>query len=166
MKIERSMHHDLRAAELYEMACSKRFQEQKCIDAGALSYDVHITRTDDGAIVKTRRKLPTAGFPSLLRRFVASGLSTTETVLWGPAAPDGSRSAALRVDIAGAPVKLRGTIRIQPDGPDAAAVLIDATFTAHVPYLGRRVEGFAAPIILRVIDAEEATSRAWPAGSR
>lgn len=166
MKIERSMHHDLPVPELYEMACSKRFQEQKCIDAGALSYDVHVTRTDEGAIVKTRRKLPTVGFPSLLRRFLPSGTSSTETMVWGPAAPDGSRSADLHVDFHGAPASLTGTIRIQPDGPDAAAVLVDATFTVHVPFVARRVEGFAAPIILGVIDAEEATSRAWAAHSR
>jgi Protein of unknown function (DUF2505) len=166
VKIERSMHHDLRAGELYEMACSKRFQEQMCIDAGALSYDVHITRTDDGAIVKTRRKLATAGFPPLLRRFLPSGLSSTETVVWAPVAPDGSRSARLHVDFAGAPASLSGTIRIQPDGPDAAAVLVDATFTARVPFLRRRLEGFAVPIILGVIDAEERTSRAWTARSR
>jgi hypothetical protein len=163
VKIERSMHHDLPAAELYEVACSKRFQEQKCIDAGALSYDVHVTRTDDGAIVKTTRKLPTVGFPALLRRVLPSGVSSTETIVWAPAAPDGSRSAELLVHFPGAPASMSGTIRIQPDGPDAAAVLVDATFTAHVPFLARRVEGFAAPIILGVIDAEEATARAWAA---
>jgi Protein of unknown function (DUF2505) len=163
VKIERSMHHDLSAAELYEMACSKKFQEQKCIDAGALSFDVHITRTDHGAIVKTRRKLPTLGFPSLLRRFMPAGVTSTETIVWAPAAPDGSRSAELHVDFPGAPAGLSGIIHIQPDGPAAATVLVDATFTAHIPVVGRRVEGFAAPIILAVIDAEEATARAWVA---
>jgi Protein of unknown function (DUF2505) len=155
------MRHELPAAELFEMACSKRFQEQKCIDAGALSYDVHITRTDDGVIVKTRRTLPTVGFPALLRRLLRSGVTSTETIVWAPAAPDGSRSAEVQVDFAGTPAGLGGTIRIQPDGPDTAAVLVDATFTAHVPFLARRIEGFAAPIILGVIDAEEATARAW-----
>jgi hypothetical protein len=166
VKIERSMRHDLAAPELYEMACSKKFQEQKCIDAGALSYDVHITRTDHGAIVKTRRKLPTVGFPSVLRRFLPSGVTSTETIVWAPVAPDGSRSGKLHVDFAGAPAGMSGTIRIQPDGPDAAAVLVDATFTAHVPFLARRVEGFAAPIILGVIDAEEATARTWTTRAR
>jgi len=77
------MHNDISAEAVYEMSTSKAFQERKCRDAGALSWDVQITEGPDGASVKTKRKLPTVGFPSLLRRFlnrgtpVITGLSAT-----------------------------------------------------------------------------------------
>ena len=118
------------------------------------------------AVVRAKRKLPTVGFPSLLRKFVPSGVTSTETVTWGPAASDGSRSAQLSVDFHGAPASMKGTIRVVPDGTDAATVLVNAEFKAHVPIVGKKVEGFAAPIILSVIDAEEATGKAWVAGER
>jgi hypothetical protein len=154
------MHNDVSAAEVYEMSIKKEFQERKCRDAGALSWDITVTDGADGAIVTTKRKLPTVGFPSLLRKFVPSGVTSPETVVWGPADPDGARTAALSVDFHGAPASMKGTIRLVPDGK-ACTVVVDADFKAHVPLVGGRVEGFAAPIIMSFIDAEEATGKAW-----
>jgi hypothetical protein len=166
VKIERTMRNEIAAGELFEMMCTKGYQERKCVDVGALSYDVSVRRTADGAVVTARRKMPTTGFPSLLRRLVPAGVTSTETVSWGPAAPDGSRTAELRVDFHGTPATMNGTIRMVPDGPDVTLVLVDAEFRAHVPLVGGKVERFAAPIILGVIDAEEETGRAWAAEIR
>lgn len=166
MKIERTMHHDISAKQVYEMACTQAFQEQKCRDVGALSYTVTVTEHGDGATIVTRRKLPTAGFPALLRKFVPSGVTSVETVEWGPAGPDGGRTATLRVEFAGMPAQLTGQIKVIPEGPDAATIAVDGDFCAHVPVVGRKVERFAAPIILGVIDAEEKTGEAWVAAGR
>jgi hypothetical protein len=155
------MHNDISAEAVYEMSTSKAFQERKCRDAGALSWDVQVTDAPSGATVKTKRKLPTVGFPSLLRKFVPSGVTSTETIIWGPAQADGARTARLSVDFHGAPASMKGTIRVVPDGVAASTVVVDAEFKAHVPLVGGRVEGFAAPIIMSVIDAEEATAKAW-----
>src|SRR6476646_10191608 len=156
------MHNDITAEQVYEMSISKAFQEQKCQDAGALSYDVTITDGPEGATVKTKRKLPTVGFPSLLRKFVPSGVTSTETIVWGAPDPSGVRTADLSVDFHGAPATMKGTIRVVPDG-SASTVVVDAVFKAHVPIVGGKVEGFAAPIIMGVIDAEEATGKKWAA---
>jgi uncharacterized protein DUF2505 len=53
-----------------------------------------------------------------------------------------------------------------PTSPTAATVVVDAEFRAHVPLVAKKVEGFAAPIIVSVIDSEEATAQAWVAGDR
>jgi hypothetical protein len=165
VRIERSMHNDIPLADLFEMICTKAYQERKCVDAGALSYDVSVTRTDDGAVIRAKRKLPTVGFPSLLRKFVPSGVVSTETVTWGPAAADGSRTADLHVSFHGTPASMNGTIRIVAGGA-GSSVLVDAEFKANVPLVGSKVERIAAPIILGVIDAEEATGQAWAGGVR
>ena len=166
MKIERTMQHRISAKQVYEMACLPAFQEQKCRDAGALSYDVTVTEHEGGATIVTRRKLPTAGFPALLRKFVPASVTATETIDWGPADAEGTRTARLRVDFHGLPAAMTGEIRLRADGTDAATVLVDAEFRANVPLVGRKVEGFAAPIILGVIDAEEKTGEAWVAAGR
>ena len=162
MRIERSMHNDISAEQVYEMSTSKAFQERKCQDAGALFWDVSVTDGPSGATVKTKRKLPTVGFPSLLRKFVPSGVTSTETIVWGAPDSSGVRTADLSVDFHGAPASMKGTIRVVPDG-SASTVVVDAVFKAHVPLVGGKVEGFAAPIIMGVIDAEEATGKKWAA---
>lgn len=165
MKIERSMHNDIGLVELFEMICTKAYQERKCVDAGALSYDVSVTRTADSAVIKAKRKMPTVGFPALLRKFVPAGVVSTETVTWAPAAADGSRTADLHVSFHGTPASMTGTIRMVADGT-GSDVLVDAEFKANVPLVGGKVERIAAPIILGVIDAEEATGQAWARGVR
>ena len=45
-------------------------------------------------------------------------------------------------------------------------MVVAAEFTAHVPLIGRKIEGFAAPIIVSVIEAEEKTAKEWTAGAR
>jgi Protein of unknown function (DUF2505) len=166
VKIERSMRNEISAADVYKMVTDKGFQERKCVDAGALSYDVSVVHANERITIKAKRKMPTVGFPSLLRKFVPSGVTSTETIVWGPLAEDGSSEATLHVDFHGAPASMNGTIRLLPDGDSAATIVVDADFKAHVPLVGKKVEGFAAPIILEIIDAEEATGKAWAAGLR
>ena len=125
-----------------------------------------VTGSGDAVIVKTKRKLPTVGFPSMIRKFVPSGVTSTETLEWGPAAADGSRTAALSVDFHGAPASMKGTVRLAAGGASMTDVLVDAEFHAHVPLIGGKVERLAAPIIVGVIDSEELTAKAWAEGSR
>lgn len=166
MKIERSMHNDISLVDLFEMLCTEAYQEQKCIDVGALSYEVSVERADDGAVIKLRRTLPSGEFPSLLRGFVPSGLNFTETNTWGPAAPDGSRTAGLSLEFHGSPLSMEGTIRMVADGAKASTVHVNAEFKAHVPFVGGKVEHAAAPIVIGVIDAEDVTAKAWVADGR
>jgi hypothetical protein len=166
VRIERTMTNSIAASAVYEMICTEQYQERKCVDAGAVSHNVSVVRDGDSAVITAKRKLPTVGFPKLLRKFVPSGVTSTETISWGPAAEDGSRTADLDVHFHGTPATMRGTISIVPDGDEATLVVVSAEFAAHVPLVARKVEAFAAPIILGVIDAEERTAHAWVAARR
>lgn len=165
MKIERTMTNPISAVEVFEMICTDEYQRRKCIDAGALSHAVSVVRAGDTAVIKARRKLPTVGFPSLLRKFVPAGVTSTETIAWGPADRHGARTADLDVHFHGAPAAMRGAIHIVPVDSVVTQVVVDAHFTAHVPVIGKRVEAFAAPIIVGVIDSEERTAQAWVAAA-
>lgn len=166
MKIERVMKHDIPAADVYEMARSKDYQERKCADAGALSWDVHVEVDGDTSVVRTKRKLPTVGFPSLVAKFVPSGVTSTETITWDALAADGTRSGKLHVDFHGAPARMNGTIWVIPTSDTGSEIRINADFTAPIPIVGGKVEKLAAPIIISMIDAEEKTGQAWAAGER
>jgi hypothetical protein len=166
MKIERIYHASIPADEAYELSTSKEFQERKCRDSGSLSWRVTVSRSETGAVVKTRRRMPTTSFPGMLRKLLPSGVLATETFVWGAPEADGSRTARLTVDIHGAPANLAGTLTIIPNGVGASTVVIDADFKVLIPILGGQIERLAAPIVTAVIDAEEASAKAWAAGDR
>jgi hypothetical protein len=164
MKIQRTLTHDIPPAEVYSMSCLPEYQERKCADAGALSWKVSVLDEGAGTVIKTRRKLPTVGFPSLLRKLLPEGILSTETIHWAPdASADGTRTATLDVDFHGAPIKLHGNITLSPEGDGGSLIEVDAVFSASIPLVGGKVEKLSAPIIIGVIDSEQETGRAWAA---
>jgi hypothetical protein len=165
VKVERTLRHEIPAAEVFRMLCTPAFQEQKCQDAGALTWTVKVERTSDGAAVRTTRRMPTDDFPALLRKFVPHGVTSTETITWGAAEPDGSRTGDLHVAIHGVPAKMTGVVRLVADGA-GTVIDVDADFVAHIPVVKRKIEACSVPIILQVIDAEVHTGQAWVAGVR
>jgi hypothetical protein len=163
VRIEHTSYNAVPVDAAFAMTVDPRFQELKCADAGALSWDVQVEHDGERVVVRTKRTMPTVGFPSVLRRFVPSGMTARETTTWSAPAEDGSRSGDLELDFHGAPVSMSGTVRLAPDGPQASTVVVRADFVANVPVVGSRIEKFAVPIIVSVIEAEEKTSRRRPA---
>src|SRR5664279_6639267 len=98
MKIERSMHNAISAADVYATSTSREFQERKCRAAGALSWHVTVEQGETGAIVRIKRTLPTDGFSGMLGKILPAGILATETYTWGPVADDGSRTAQFTVE--------------------------------------------------------------------
>ena len=166
MKVERTIRHEMPAHDVFQMICTPEFQERKCEDAGALTWSVDVHEdSDDRAVVKTTRKMPTHDFPALLRKFVPHGVSSTETITWSPAEADGSRSGHLHVAIHGVPARMNGTITLRA-GESHTTISVDADFVAHIPLVKKKVESASVPIILQIIDIEVQTGQSWAAGVR
>ncbi len=163
MKIERTLTYDVSTDAAVAMSCEPAFQERKCQDAGALSWTVRVTPLEDGTTeISTRRKLPTTGFPSLLRKMLPEGMTSTELIRWAPAGgTDGVRTATLSVDFHGAPTSLNGRIEVTPTATGGSIVRITADFKASVPLIGGKVEKAASPIIIDIIDSEQKTGTEW-----
>lgn len=167
MKIEHAFRHDVTAAEVFAMSITAGYQAKKCEDAGALHWEVDVrVKDDDTAVVTAKRKMPTVGFPSLLRKVLPAGVTSTETVSWGPASADGARTARVHVDFHGAPARMNGELRLRSDDDGGSTMVIDAEFSVVVPIVGRAAEQLAAPIIFKVIESEERTAVQWVAGIR
>ncbi|MBV9821464.1 MAG: DUF2505 domain-containing protein [Actinobacteria bacterium] len=140
-------------------------REEACRESGALSYQVSIERTaDGGARVDVRRVMP-AQVPDVVRRFVGETIAVEQIEQWGPAAPDGSRSATVRVSVTGQPAQMAGTMALTPTA-GGCAELVTGDVTVSIPFLGKRIE----PEIVKVIEAalriEHRVGQAWIAQHR
>jgi hypothetical protein len=140
--------------EVYALLTDPAFQEAKCAattDGGA--YDAQVTATATGHRVRTSRELPADGLPDVARSFVGPTLTVVEDYAWGPPAADGSREAAVDLHVKGAPLTLKGVLRIEPAGSGSAEVL-DAELKANVPFVGGKIEKAAAEPINAAIGIE------------
>jgi hypothetical protein len=140
--------------EVYALLTDPDFQEAKCraTTAGG-GHSVDIAPGTSGARVRTERVLPSDGLPDVARSFVGEVLVVVEVQSWSAPEPDGARESAVDLHVKGAPLTLKGTLRLEPDGAGTVEVL-EAELRANVPLIGGRIERAAAGPIDTAIDIE------------
>ncbi|HET7399987.1 MAG TPA: DUF2505 domain-containing protein [Intrasporangium sp.] len=165
MKITKTVDYAAPTDVVYAMLTDPAFQERKCVEAGALRHDVTITAQGEGSRILTRRDLPTQGLPDFAKSLVGSTLAITETYRWGGAGADGSRDGDLTVEVAGAPIAMRATVRLAPSGT-GSSLTVDGELKASIPLLGGKIEKAAAPAVTDAMDSEYRTAQEWLVGRR
>ena len=160
MKISETITYAAPPETVYAMKTDPAFQEAKCIDAGSQRHESAVTPAGDGARIVTQRDLPADDLPDFAKSIVGPNLSVTETYDWGAAAADGSRSGSLKVEVAGAPVVMRGAVRLAAAG-NGTQITIDGDLKASIPLFGGKVEKAAAPAVVDAIRSEQRTGNAW-----
>lgn len=137
----------------------------KVLASGAEVLHVDVAPSEDGAFtVTTRRALPTDQIPPNVRAFVGSTLEVRQAEAWEPAAADGTRTGTVAVEIAGAPVRLTGTVALTAaDG--GSAITYDGELKANVPLFGSAVEQAAAKAVRGALEAEAGVAREYVAGT-
>ena len=148
--------------EVYRIFTDVAFQEAKCLattdDANHFSVDV--AGGPAGERVRTERHLKSHGLPDVARSFVGEHLTIVEVQDWSAPAADGSRQSAVDMHVKGAPLTLKGTMRLEPSGSGTVKVL-DAELKAHVPFIGAKIERAAAEPINAAIEIETGLMRDW-----
>ena len=115
----------------------------------------------DRTRITTERVLPTDSLPDFARSFVGEALTVVEIQTWSPPSPDGSRVADLNLHVKGAPLTLKGTIRLSPTAGGSVQE-VEADLRAGVPLIGGRLEKAAADPLLAAARTE--TRLRAPAG--
>jgi hypothetical protein len=148
--------------EVYSLFTDVAFQEAKCLATtdDANHYSVDVAGGPGGERVTTERHLRSAGLPDVAKSFVGEHLTIVEVQTWSGPAADGSRESAVDMHVKGAPLTLKGTLRLEPSGAGTLKVL-DADLKAHVPFIGGKIERAAAEPINAAIGIETDLLREW-----
>jgi len=147
--------------EVYALLTDQAFQEAKCeatTVGGPYTAEVRASRSGDR--VTTQRELPTDDLPDVARSFVGEKLTIIEIIEWSAATDDGSRTAVVDMHVKGAPLTLKGTVRLEPSAAGTVEVL-DAELKANVPFIGGKIEQAASGPIRTAIDIETRLLREW-----
>ena len=160
MKITETITYAAPPETVYAMVTDKAFQERKCVESGAQRHDAAVSPVGDGARVVTKRDLPVDDLPDYAKSIVGQTLSVTETYEWAAAAGNGARAGTLVVEVAGAPVALRSTVRLTASG-GGSEITIDGDLKASIPLFGGKIEKAAAPAVIKAIRSEQQTGQRW-----
>ena len=166
MDLHRETRYAAKPAHVFAMLTDESFIRRRAEASHAIRSDVTVEPVGSGVRTSTHQTLP-ADVPDFVRRLVGQHIELDEVITWGPAASDGSRSGELRVDVANAPVAMRGTIQLVPDaGGGATRQIVDAELKASVPLIGRKIEEAAAPAVLAGLDGMGDLGATWLAEGR
>lgn len=120
---------------------------------GGQEVVVTVTPSEDGGAVVTSKRVLPAELPSYAKAVVGDSLKLTETRSFGPAAADGTRTGTAQVSFDGAPVSISGPLAlVAADG--GSELVLDAKVAASIPFVGGKIEKFAAEQIERFMRKE------------
>ena len=148
---------------VFAMLSQENFILAKCSATGSLSAEASVAQVpiDGGETVTliSTRVLP-ADLPGPARSLVGDTITVTETQIWTPPAPDGSRTATITVDFS-APMTFSGTLHLSPRDQATTTITTRGKFTASVPFIGGKIEKVAAEQTQRYLVAEERVGNEW-----
>lgn len=127
---------------------------------GARVDDALVTGSADSSFTVTvRRSVPSDQIPAQARAFVGDRLEIRQVEAWEPEA-DGRRTGTVVLEITGTPVRLTGTLVLEP-APGGSVLHYDGELKASVPLFGAAIEKSASEQIVRTITLEEEATVAW-----
>ena len=135
------------------MLLDPAYLERVCIESGALSHAVAVA----GTTTTTTRSFPA---PSQVAKFTNGTLTIVETIAWAAPGADGGRTGQLSLTVQGLPVTMNGSVRLAPGGK-GSTVAYTGQFTIHIPFVGRKLEDQAAPLVTDQIATEQRVGDAW-----
>ncbi len=142
---------------VYAMSVDPAFLTQACHDLGARSQTVDVTGTPDAATSRVSMEAETV---PALARLAGETVTVGQEMSWGPASPDGTRTARMLIKVAGLPVVLDATARLAPTA-SGSAIDYEGDFSVKVPLIGPVIEKQAAPFVLETLDVQQRTGTAW-----
>jgi hypothetical protein len=156
-RFSRSIDSDVEVETVFAVLTGEDWAAQKAAHLGDDSRAVRReVATDGGVTLVMSRRLP-AGIPGYLQRFLPPDQRVTTTDVWGPS-EGGARRGTWTAEIAGAPARLGGTMRIEPTDQGNRHT-IDGEVKVGVPLIGGKAEALIAEQIVRLADAEAALVR-------
>lgn len=146
---------------VFDMMTDEDYVSRKATRMGALEHDASVeSLPSGGARIRLERTLP-AVVPDFVRPLVGETVDVVQTEDWAPPGPDGSRHGRLSAQISHAPVKLSGTISLEPNGSSGSIHRVDVDVRAKVPLIGGRIEKAIGEVILMAARKEEEVGGQW-----
>jgi hypothetical protein len=115
-------------------------------------------------VVHTRRTVDVEGLPGFATKVLRPTNTMEQVDCWDAPDADGARAGTFTIDVKGAPVKIRGTMRLEPTADGGTRHTVHGEFSVSVPLVGGRIAAWAEGPAQQRLDGEFAFHAARLAG--
>ena len=121
---------------------------------------------EDGSVTVTTRRVVPLELPGFASKFLSPRQTVIQTDTWSAADVHGVRTGTFAVQAKGAPVKVSGTMRLEPDGPRGCVDEMSINVECKVPLVGGKLADFVGGDTRKAVDHEQTWVAAHLAGRR
>jgi hypothetical protein len=149
-------------ADVADMLATEAYVLEKVAASGATDGSVDIVRSPDGSVtITSHRRMPTTDIPATYRSLIGSSLEVREVDAWEAPEADGARRGTIALEVTGAPVRVSGTLELQPTGDTETVLRIAGDIKASVPFFGKAIERALADSVEHAADVERQAGLRW-----
>jgi hypothetical protein len=140
----------------YEAAGDRDIEILECSPQGSTSRD--------GFVIRTSRTVD-VDLPGFARKVLKPTNTMIQTDSWSARDLDGARDGDFAIDVKGSPVKVAGTMRLEPTATGGTRYTVDGKLDVKVPIIGGKVASWAEGPSQQRLDAEYDFHRALVEGT-
>jgi hypothetical protein len=158
-RIDEVQFYDADPETVFAMLADEEFIIHKSTQSGSLDVSASVEVNGDHTRIRNSRVMP-AKVPGFVKRFLGDTIPMDETQQWGPPEEDGTRKGDFSVDFDGQPIGFSGTLSLRPEDGGTAVETV-GEIKCSVPFLGGRIEKFAAEWISKYLNKEQRVGAQW-----
>ncbi len=125
-------------------------------DAGVLANEAS---PDGGWVIRSKRTVPLE-LPGFAKKVLKPNNLTTQTDTWGPEV-DGRREGTFVIEVQGAPMRVSGTMRLDPTDDGRATQSVKGDVEVKVPLIGGKIAAWAVGDAQKALEGELAFNKRW-----
>ena len=108
----------------------------------------------DDLVIHTRRTVDVEGLPGFATKVIKPTNTMEQVDAWDAPDADGARNGTFTIDVKGAPVKVSGTMRLEPTADGGTRHTVTGKFDVKVPLVGGKIASWAEGPAQKRLDAE------------
>lgn len=149
------------AANVIATLSDRGFAEHLTSLANGTLKDFTVSGDTAGAFTLTTvRSMPTDRVPDIARKFVGAAIEVTQVEQWSAPDASGSRSATVKINVAGVPVSVSGSEKLVAQG-ETTEFSIEGKVSSSIPFIGGKLASAAEPYLSKALNLQASQVNTW-----
>lgn len=149
MKISETFKYPAGVEAVFALISDEKFRVEAAEKTGGLDVSAAVAATGSTTKVTLQRTQP-AAVPEFVKKFIGDAVTIKQVEVWSAPDAKGTRTAKLKMKVAGQPAGFDGTATLRNVGKGAEFV-VAGDVKVSVPFVGKKVEPVIAKAVLSSI---------------
>lgn len=160
METSESFSYPADVESVFQLIGDEEFLKEKHSSLGQRDFTVTAHEESAAGRRLSTTRVVDSDIPSFAKLFLGASNTLVQTEEWSAPEAGGARNGRWAVEISGSPVRMGGTLRLEPQG-EHCVYQISVEVTASVPLIGGKIADFAGGQAVDLLRQEHRFGAEW-----